>query len=116
MMRLSLLLCVAAAVRGEDGFGSGNETRRVLDSLARMADSTLAGIDDAFWTDMLACMDTAPDLVASHDAGWAGFLTYWDENGTGTDGWFVFLPHAVRRQPRGGFMFHAKLVLAPRQP
>ena len=85
-MRATLACLALLAARGA-AVGNGSETRAMLDSVARMVDSTLAGVDDGFFDELLQCMGTSTDLVAAHDSAWAGFVAYWDANGTASDGW-----------------------------
>ena len=80
--RATLAGLALLAARGS-AVGNGSETRAMLDSVARMVDSTLAGVDDGFFDELLQCMGSSTDLVAAHDSAWAGFVAYWDENGTG---------------------------------
>ena len=65
----------------------GSDTRIMLDSIARMVDSTLPGVNDTFFSELMQCMGTGGNLVESHDASWRGFREYWKLNGTGDDGW-----------------------------
>jgi len=59
----------------------------MLDSIARMVDSTLAGVDDAYFDKLVLCMEQSKDLMASHDAAWAGFKSFYVTNGSATDAW-----------------------------
>ena len=44
-----------------------------LDSIARLVDGSVQGLEDEFFDEITSCMDQAPNLVESHDAAWAGF-------------------------------------------
>ena len=79
----ALLLVSVLGVAGEPG----NQTRVMLDSIARLVDGTASGVSDAYFDRIMACMTTAENLVASHDGAWAGFASYYSTNGTGTDSW-----------------------------
>jgi hypothetical protein len=64
-----------------------NTTKAMLDSIARMVDGSLSGIDDDFFNELVDCMSQATNLVESHDAAWAGFKSYYLTNGTDDDAW-----------------------------
>ena len=66
-MRATLACLALLAARGA-AVGNGSETRAMLDSVARMVDSTLAGVDDGFFDELLQCMGTSTDLVAKRSA------------------------------------------------
>ena len=50
-----------------------NMTRMMIDSIARMVDGSVQGVDDQYFEKLVECMGRAENLVASHDAAWAGF-------------------------------------------
>jgi len=64
---LAAIALLPAASHGQ------NMTRMMIDSIARMVDGSLQGVDDAYFEKLVDCMGRAKDLVASHDAAWAGF-------------------------------------------
>ena len=62
-------------------------THAQLDSIARLVDGSVQGLEDELFDDIMSCMAKAPNLVDSHEAAWAGFESYFLTNGTDTDGW-----------------------------
>jgi len=82
-MRAAALAVLSLSVHAS----AQNQTRVMLDSIARLVDGSVNGLEDELFDDIMACMAQAPNLVESHEAAWAGFESYFLTNGTGEDGW-----------------------------
>mmetsp|Transcript_26570 Transcript_26570/g.71212 ORF Transcript_26570/g.71212 Transcript_26570/m.71212 type:complete len:284 (+) Transcript_26570:71-922(+) len=87
MISRAALVGLAFGLSSHVHVNAQNQTRMMLDSIARLVDGSVQGLEDEFFDEITSCMDQAPNLVESHDAAWAGFESYFLTNGTGSDGW-----------------------------